>query len=644
MRHFIIVVTTFIVTLSLFAQFALTASAPAHSNAISPQVRQILSEARGRSGRPLVRAPRVAVIPATDANFAGEQSAFVTNVAAEEVALVGPDLSDASDLTAFDLFTPPALPTVFAKQADTNFCDPKFVGDTFTFSQNIATSLDDLLIQIHNRFGVNFITGPDVGNLPINVKTDNVPWTTILRSQLFVLGVQATCVDGNTVQLIKNDDITELEQNKRNASKLETRYIKLKYIQPSSSSNKNVAGQSSSGSSSNGGGNSANGGGQSGNCDQVSQSGSGQGGGGQTNIPQRCKFERLMTEVRQILGLNDTNIQIVEPGTDPNTGKAAAYTGYRPRRPYVGQVPGRNMLLVHANAGQLDEIAELIRHADVPPFQVVIRSLIYTANEDKLKDIGAQTTITDTGGGNPAGGLFGHTAGGLGTLLDFSTMIGSVEFNLKVNALQRDGVISIKSRPFATVLDGDTTALTVGRQVPVLIQAVNPIGGAPGTLEILQAANLLSVTPHVIDDENGNPTAVNLELQLESNDVDTSVESQGVPAISVRSIQSNFIINQEQTAILGGFTVDSDSRTVQRTPGLADIPILGELFKRRIRATQINRLYFAISVSVIPYGGVIEPVVVPGADPAPPTLTPELLRRSQRGEPLQVATPAKTGP
>jgi type II secretory pathway component GspD/PulD (secretin) len=211
---------------------------------------------------------------------------------------------------------------------------------------------------------------------------------------------------------------------------------------------------------------------------------------------------------------------------------------------------------------------------------------------------------------------------------------------VQVTALEQKGVISVKSRPFATVLDGDTTDLTVGRQVPVIIQAANNIAGSPGTLEILQAANLLSVTPHVIDDENGNPTAVNLELQLESNDVDTSVVSQGVPSVAVRSIQSKFILNQEQTAILGGFTVDSDSKTVSKTPGLGDIPILGELFKRRIRSTQINRLYFAISVTVIPYGSVIEPVKVPGATTDPPSVTPDMFRRSK--EVPTVAPP--TGP
>jgi type II secretory pathway component GspD/PulD (secretin) len=326
------------------------------------------------------------------------------------------------------------------------------------------------------------------------------------------------------------------------------------------------------------------------------------------------------------------------------------------------------MLVVRGTKRQLGEIEELIRHADVPPFQIVIKGLVYTANESLLRDIGieasaivgttnlktlggltsqpgvAPTAVTPTTPGQPSPGGVRTLGPGflqpLGTgdsVFGLSTIIGTAQFSVQATALEQKGVIAIKSRPFATVLDGITTDLTVGRQVPVIIQAANNLGGAPGTLQILQAANLLSVTPHVIDDENGNPTAVNLELQLESNDVDTSVVSQGVPAVSVRSIQSNFILNQEQTAILGGFTVDSDNKTVTKTPGIGDIPILGELFKRRVRTSQINRLYFAISVTVIPYGGVIEPVTVPGATTAPPSITDKMLDRSK--EPKTVAPP-----
>jgi hypothetical protein len=46
-------------------------------------------------------------------------------------------------------------------------------------------------------------------------------------------------------------------------------------------------------------------------------------------------------------------------------------------------------------------------------------------------------------------------------------------------------------------------------------------------------------------------------------------------------------------------------------------------------------------VTVIPYGGVIEPVKVPGANPDPPSLTPELLKRAKQAEPKSVVPPKK---
>src|SRR5829696_6891435 len=263
MRHFIIVTTTLIVTLSLFAQFALTSSAPAHSDALSPHVRQLLLEAKGRSGRGQTAVTGFYQPAVNKAETLRPTMASITNIEANEVAVSESDLSTMARFEAETPLIPAAIPAAAMFRQQTNFCDPGFVGGALTFSKFFSSSLDDLLNQIHARFGVNFVTGPGVGDMPINVKTDNVPWTTILRSQLAVLGIQATCVDGNTVQLIKNNDITSLEQDLRNASALQTRYIKLKYIQPSSSSNKNVAGQSSSGS---GGGSSGGGGGQSGGC------------------------------------------------------------------------------------------------------------------------------------------------------------------------------------------------------------------------------------------------------------------------------------------------------------------------------------------------------------------------------------------
>jgi len=226
--------------------------------------------------------------------------------------------------------------------------------------------------------------------------------------------------------------------------------------------------------------------------------------------------------------------------------------------------------------------------------------------------------------------------GATGTLFDFSTLIGTVNFQVQANAFQQNGVISIKSRPFSTVLDGLCTTLDVGPSLPIVIDST--LGGQ-GSVTFINAANNLSVTPYVVDDEAGNPIAVTLDLKITANDIDNTTVTNGVPAISQRSIQTQLLLSPDKTAILGGFTIDQDRKNVFKTPGLGDIPIIGELFKRRIRDTQLNRLYFALSVAVIPYGEAIEPVRIPGANTDPPSVTPVMHDRSLKAEPVQVVSP-----
>src|SRR5688572_28820402 len=222
------------------------------------------------------------------------------------------------------------------------------------------------------------------------------------------------------------------------------------------------------------------------------------------------------------------------------------------RSRFVTQIPGRNILAIRATKEEHELIDQIIVRADRPPFQVVIKGLVYTANQDKLRDIGVQTTITGgTANGRTTGSITGDTIGAGGTLFDFSTIIGTFDFNVQATALESRGVLSVKSRPFSTVIDGLCARLNVGRSIPIIIDS--SLGGQ-GALEFIAALNKLDVTPYVIDDENGNPIAVTLELTMFANDVDNSVVARGVPAISERSIQTQLLLAEDKTAILGGFT------------------------------------------------------------------------------------------
>ncbi|HJS51564.1 MAG TPA: hypothetical protein VJ781_06660, partial [Pyrinomonadaceae bacterium] len=137
--------------------------------------------------------------------------------------------------------------------------------------------------------------------------------------------------------------------------------------------------------------------------------------------------------------------------------------------------------------------------------------------------------------------------------------------------------------------------------------------------------------------EDGNPVAVTLEVHLQANVIDSSITARGIPAVNSKDIQTQLLLAENKTAILGGFSIDQDSKSFSKVPGLGDIPLLGELFKRRIRDKRLSRLYFAISVDVIPYPEAISPVVVPGATTDPQTITEEMKKRAEEAE----ATPKK---
>ena len=635
---------------AFFSEYAVTASAPSVRAVLAPATAAEPAQmgARGsfvdqlfKSTMSLFKSePAAPAIDRREINASINTEPLTLHAAQHDLMLI----PEPVEPVKFESIVSPPAP-------DGNYCDPNFVGSPISFSQTSQLRLDDLLDQIHNRFGINFLMGPGLRGLPINIKTGSIPWNVLLKSQLFVSGVRARCINTNTIELVENTSLSKLQDS----ADLTTKFIKLKFLQRTSSGTVDLAGRSSGGS---GGGGSC---GAGGSGSQSSSGGSGGSGGGGQNgetaaQQQSSRFDKLIIEIEKVLGIRSmTESSAFGAGGGGGGGGNGGQTEERRTNRFVTQIPGRNILVVRATDDEFALIDEIIKRADRPPFQVVIKGLVYTANQQKLLDLGIQTNViggtpsslssppttgsngTPTVPGSPVHGTgFGHTAGSVGSLFDFSAMVGSFTFQLQANAFEQNGVISIKSRPFTTVLDGLCTTLDVGPSLPIVVDST--LGGQ-GSVTFVNAANNLSVTPYVVDDENGNPIAVTLGVQITANDIDQSNVTQGIPAITQRSIQTQLLLSPDKTAILGGFTVDSDQKSIIKTPGLGDIPIFGELFKRRTRNLQVNRLYFALSVEVIPYGQAIEPVQIPGATTQPPSLTPAQLDRSNKAEPKQVVPP-----
>jgi Flp pilus assembly secretin CpaC len=494
------------------------------------------------------------------------------------------------------------------------FCDAAFSSPEYRFDLPSEVPLSALLDDIRYRFGVGFLPDAEIVSTPVRVNVTGVPWHDVLRSVLDFNELAADCLGPNVIRIVKRSKLAAIQDNRRKAAPLLTEFIKLRYLQPTSGGQVNVASKPLAG-----GGNA---------------------------------FESLEQAINRVLRADGD------------------------QRGSATRVPGRNELIITATEEQLKQIKAIIERADRPSYQVIVQALAYTSNESKLRDIGSQASIvlgtadrstnggflsqppvsnTSNGNGNsnpPAtggvpslGGGFGQpantlSAGSPNGLFGVSTILGTAQFSYQATLLAQRGVINIQSRPFALVQDGETVTLDVGRQIPIIIQGVLGGGGLAtgGNLEILNAGSVLQVTPQVAEDDTGKPVSVTLNLRLESNDVDTSVITQGVPAVTRRSLQSKFLVGESQTVIFGGLSADSVSETRQKVPGVSDLPVIGNLFRRKTNTETRNRLYFAISVRIIPQGQTFETV------PAPPDATPQPVPAppAQKPSPFGASLPPTT--
>ncbi len=473
------------------------------------------------------------------------------------------------------------------------FCDSEFVGQLITYDLPGTTStISDILAYIRLNTGANFIPDTDILETAVRLNVTNVPWTVVLRKILKSNDLEASCDAGGIIQIIKRTKLAAMQDSERKSSPLVEEFIPLRYLQISPQQISNIAGKS-------------------------------------TN-PSGGAYSTLEEAINKILrGAGDERAQ-------------------------VSRVPNRNELFVAASNDTLARIKRLIAKADRPSYIVSVQALIYTANQNRLKDLGVQSAVTlsnslgttlggfstlpngGSGSGGTSGGLNPGGIGGIGrgfgqpsnaqaainptVLLGGSGLFGTAQVAVQLTALQQRGIINIQQRPSLLVSSGDTGVLDVGRNIAVAVQALGTGNIATGQLELLNAGSSLSITPQVAEDENGNPAFVNLDVRLEANDVDTSIATTVAPSINRRAIQTRFVMGNKQTVLFSAFTTDSNTRQRSQTPVLGDLPGIGVLFRRKFEQAAQERLYFTISIDIMRQDQLMN-VVTPPVD-ATTTLLP----------------------
>ena len=325
----------------------------------------------------------------------------------------------------------------------------------------------------------------------------------------------------------------------------------------------------------------------------------------------------------------------------PATPVASATTG--------GQVQAdvaTNSLIITAPEPQYRQLRAVIDQLDARRAQVFVESLIAEVNADRAAEFGIQWQGPIGKAGDSTIGLLGTNFGSggkniiaLATGAAAGTVTPSAGLNIGA-AVQNNGVYTlgflarfleqngdgnILSTPNLLTLDNEEAKIVIGQNVPFVTgQYTNANSGGTGsvnpfqTIERKDVGLTLKVKPQI--SENGT---VKLAIFQEVSTVQaSSVNSPSGLITNKRSIESNVLVEDGSIVVLGGLLQDTYAGNNDRVPGLADIPLLGALFRSESRSrNKTNLMVF------------LRPVVVrdAGASDALSNSRYEQMRGAQQG-------------
>ena len=181
--------------------------------------------------------------------------------------------------------------------------------------------------------------------------------------------------------------------------------------------------------------------------------------------------------------------------------------------------------------------------------------------------------------------------------LIFSTAIGNFDLTTFLQALQRVELADVQAEPTITTLDNRVAEILVGDRVPIRVIDVGTgtvAGVAPrATIRFEQTGINLKVTPHVTANRQ-----VLMEVHAERSNVKPASVDIGF-TFQTQQADNQILVNDGETAVIGGLTVTEVTVTKSGIPFLVDLPILGKLFGFSSEQEQRRDLLILITPHII---------------------------------------------
>ena len=358
---------------------------------------------------------------------------------------------------------------------------------------------------------------------------------------------------------------------------------------------------------------------------------------------QVADIEPLRTEMFQLNYQKADELRKILVPTASGTGAGATTTGVLSKRGSVSVDARTNVLIVQDTPTKLDQVRALINRIDISVKQVMIEARVVIADDNFSRQLGARFGIgagINSNGrnigitGTPLGDPNQANVPGTGIVTGFSPssyywrtkpdaatgsitgeFINSVPYNVNLPVSNPAGTLAMtflnlgngnlvnlelsaaeaanrgKVISSPRVVTADNTKASISQGQEFKLRVSGGVGGQ-SSVETIRAVLSLDVTPQVTPDGR-----VVLDVYVTKDSI--AGFQDGSPIVNTRRVSTKVIVNNGDTAVLGGIYEETVTDSTDKVPLLGDAPVIGNLFKRTNRGTVKQELLIFLTPRIL---------------------------------------------
>ncbi len=271
-----------------------------------------------------------------------------------------------------------------------------------------------------------------------------------------------------------------------------------------------------------------------------------------------------------------------------------------------------NTIIIHDTTASIESVRRAIKVLDVPVRQVLIEARIVVASTNVGEALGIRWgggygvlqnngNILSAGNNLDTVTRFHNNVVPGGTVEDvvladmsvvdlgvasasassFAIGIDAADYvlDLELSAMESDGRAEIISQPRVITADGQTARIQAGSEIPY--EQASASGAT--TITFKEAVLKLEVTPQITPDDR-----ILMDLIINKDAIGEVINN--IPTINTNQLETQVLVNNGETIVLGGIFQSEDITTTDKTPFFGDLPVIGRLFRRTTHTDITPRL------------------------------------------------------